>query len=813
MTSTSGLLRILDLEMKYLSYSLGFNKFYLFLLISIFLSGKAESQSIDLIKEKWPAFWITVPGSDEDDYGVYLFRKNLELQTAPTTFVIHTSGDNRYKLYVNEKLVSLGPAKGDVAHWRYETLDIAPYLKIGKNIIAAKVWNEGSYKPLAHNSLRTGIIIQGNSKEEEIINTNNSWKCIEDPSYLPLKVHIPNTYYVAGPGEFIDMQKHIHNWNNKNFDDLSWEQAKEQSSGVPKGIVAPFVSTSNWLLVPSTLPPMELSLQRLVETRISTGVEVPDNFPLNKERVQVPSNTTATILLDQSFLTNSYPTLIFSGGRGSAISLGYAEALYSDFPEKGNRNIIEGKNFEGRKDSLISEGSERQIFTSVNWRTYRYIQLEIKTQNDPLVIEDIFGTFTGYPFELNAVLNVPENKEIDKILEIGWRTARLCAVDTYMDTPYYEQLQYIGDTRIQALVSLFNSGDDRLVKNALTQMDNSREPEGVTDSRHPSNRKQKIPPFSLWYIGMLHDYWMYGEDTEFVKDKLPGERQVLNYFRTYQQDDGSLKDVPYWSFTDWVVSDGWSSGVAPSGVDGNSAAYDLQLLWAYQLAAEMEEEMGLGDYATLYKKYAGQLKKTIQEKYWDDTRSMFADRLERDLFSQHVNSLAILTDMVSGSEAKQLGEKLLSEEDLAPASIYFKYYLHQALVKAGLGNGYLDWLDIWRENIALGLTTWAEKSEVETSRSDSHAWGSSPNIEFFRTVLGIDSDAPGFSKIKIKPHLGDIKEISGEVPHPKGKIAAGYKLEGDVWKIKLSLPSETTGYFLWKDKRYDLVQGVNEFEL
>lgn len=799
--------------MKYLFYSLGFNKIHLFLSLCILLSGKAEAQSLDLLKEEWPASWITVPVSDEEGYGVYLFRKTLELETAPSTFVIHASGDNRYKLYVNKKLVSLGPAKGDVAHWRYETIDIAPYLKAGNNIIAAKVWNEGRYKPLAHNSLSTGFILQGNAKKEEVINTNNSWRCKEDLSYLPLEVHIPNTYYVAGPGEFIDMQKHIQNWNNKDFDDSGWERAKELSPGVPKEIVAPFVSISNWLLVPSTLPPMELSMQRLVEARISTGVEIPKNFPLEKERVKVPANTSVTILLDQSFLTNAYPTLIFSGGRGAAISLGYAEALYSDFPEKGHRDIVEGKYFEGRKDSLISNGSEKQIFTSLNWRTYRYIQLEIKTQNDPLVIEDVYGTFTGYPFEFNAVLNVPENEEIDKILEIGWRTARLCAVDTYMDTPYYEQLQYIGDTRIQALVSLYNSGDDRLVKNALTQMDNSREPEGVTDSRHPSNKKQIIPPFSLWYIGMLHDYWMYGEDTEFVKEKLPGERQVLNYFRAYQQDDGSLKDVPYWSFTDWVVSEGWSSGVAPSGVDGNSAAYDLQLLWAYQLASEMEEEMGLEDYAELYKKYAAQLKRTIHEKYYDDSRSMFADRPEKDLFSQHVNSLAILTGLVSGNEAKKLGNKLLLEKDLAPASIYFKYYLHQALVEAGLGNGYLDWLDIWRKNIALGLTTWAEILQVETSRSDSHAWGSSPNIEFFRTVLGIDSDAPGFSKIKIEPHLGDLKKISGEIPHPKGKIMADYKLEGDVWKIKISLPSETTGYFLWKNKKYDLVKGVNEFQL
>ena len=112
------------------------------------------------------------------------------------------------------------------------------------------------------------------------------------------------------------------------------------------------------------------------------------------------------------------------------------------------------------------------------------------------------------------------------------------AIETYMDCPYYEQLQYIGDARIQALVSLYNSGDERLLKNALNLMDNSRQPEGITLSRHPSYTPQYINTFSLWYIGMLHDYMMYGRDIHFLKEKLPGTRQVLNYFKTFQQQDG-----------------------------------------------------------------------------------------------------------------------------------------------------------------------------------------------------------------------------------------------------------------------------------
>jgi len=82
---------------------------------------------------------------------------------------------------------------------------------------------------------------------------------------------------------------------------------------------------------------------------------------------------------------------------------------------------------------------------------------------------------------------------------------------------------------------------------------------------------------------------------------------------------------------------------------------------------------------------------------------LYADRSEKDLFSQHTNSLAILTDVVTGSDVKAIGEQLLTDSTLAPASIYFKYYLHQALTKAGFGNEYLNWLGKWREN-RYGLT-------------------------------------------------------------------------------------------------------------
>jgi hypothetical protein len=164
-------------------------------------------------------------------------------------------------------------------------------------------------------------------------------------------------------------------------------------------------------------------------------------------------------------------------GNNSVITITYAEALYED-RAKNNRNEIDGNNNLGRQDTIISNGAKGQEYTSLDWRTYRDVELKVETRDSRLVIDDFYGTFTGYPFEMVAEIESDDaaiDSEIDKIMEVGWRTARSCAVETYMDCPYYERLQYIGDARIQLIVSIFTQGMTVWQRTQLNLMDQSRQ--------------------------------------------------------------------------------------------------------------------------------------------------------------------------------------------------------------------------------------------------------------------------------------------------------------------------------------------------
>ncbi|MBP1635914.1 MAG: alpha-L-rhamnosidase, partial [Acidobacteria bacterium] len=590
---------------------------------------RAGDPNPDLLRRPWDAVWIVAPGTDPFRFGVYHFRKTLDLPERPARFVVHVTADNRYQLWVNGARVVWGPARGDLNHWRYETVDLAPHLRAGRNVVAAVVWNYGELAPEAQTTWRTGFLIQGDTAAERAIDSDGSWKAAPDPAYSP----IPFThaqlrgYYVVGPGERVDGAKHPWGWEHPGYDDSSWAAAQPavpdgRAHGAPRDVQD---APNRWLLVPRTIPLMEETPERLAAVRQAMGVTVPAAFPRVAAAFTVPPRTRARLLLDNARLTTAYPVLEYSGGAGAAIRVGYAESLYlprAQGGDKGNRNDVEGKEFVGNYDEVIADGGEHRRYSPLWWRTYRYLELTIETQAEPLAVEDLHAIYTGYPFERRQLFDAGD-ETVSRILDVGWRTARLCAHESYMDCPYYEQLQYAGDTRIQALVSLYSAGDARLMKNAISLLNDSRTAEGATMSRAPTRQQQYIPPFSLWWIGMVHDYFMYVDDPAFVREMLPGVRAVLQFFAARQKPNGSLGPMPWWNYVDWTTE--WDGGVPPHAADGSSAPLDLQLLLAYDWAADLEQALGSASMAAEDRAAAGRLRQTVRSLYWDGGRRLFAD--------------------------------------------------------------------------------------------------------------------------------------------------------------------------------------------
>jgi alpha-L-rhamnosidase len=760
------------------------------------------------------AFWIFHPDIARDQYGVFHFRRVVTLESEPEEFIVHVSADNRYRLFVNGQQVASGPQRSDLMHWRYETLDLAPHLRAGRNVLAALVWNWGSERPVAQFSYHTGFLLQGDGERESIVNTNHEWRVLHDSGYEPIPIGSGDVggYYAAPPGESVTASLYPWGWERPDYDDGGWHNAAT-ITGWNAEITRLRGSHQTgeawgWHLVPRSIPLMEESVVRYASVRRASGVAADDGFLQGVGDLTIPPNTTASLLLDQSHLTNAYAVLQVSGGAGSKIQLTYAESLKDAEGRKGNRNEIEGKNIAGVRDIFFPDGGAERQFQTLWFRTYRYVQLDVETTEDPLHIHDLHGVFTAYPFEMRARFE-SDIPWLSDMWQTNWRGLRLCAFETYFDTPYYEQLQYVGDTRIQALISLYMSDDDRLVRQAISHFDLSRIPEGITASRYPSELGQYIPTFSLIWIAMVHDYWMHRDDPQFVRDFLPGIRGVLGWFEKHLDETGMVGPLNWWPFVDWANE--WQSGVPPGGGDGHSTIITLQYVYALERAAEIERALGLAVEANRYRALANSAKAAVRWLAWDSERGLFRDTPDQRVYSQQTNTMAILVDAVPEAQQSELMQKILSDSTLTQATYYFGYYVLEALARAGLGDRYVEQLEPWRAMLALGLTTTPERPEP--TRSDSHAWSAHPNYGLLATVLGVRPATPGFRTVRIAPHLGSLRHAEGRVPHPYGNIDVELVRTGDDGlTATVTLPAGRTGVFQWNGEQTPLQGGRQTLE-
>ena len=180
--------------------------FFLAIGLSPITISDGQMVNPELLGRPWKAKWIASPDGPRREFGVFHFRKSFSLLSPPARFVIHPSGDNRYELFANGERILAGPARGDLYHWRFETLDIASHLRAGKNVLAAVVWNFAESAPMAQMTNETGFILQGDTEREALVNTDSGWKSFRDlgVEMIPSDSKKLGDYFVVGPGERLD---------------------------------------------------------------------------------------------------------------------------------------------------------------------------------------------------------------------------------------------------------------------------------------------------------------------------------------------------------------------------------------------------------------------------------------------------------------------------------------------------------------------------------------------------------------------------------------------------------------------------------
>ncbi|MBC2603208.1 alpha-L-rhamnosidase-related protein [Puniceicoccus vermicola] len=781
---------------------------------------REEKPSAPWGRGNWPCSWICHPSDPQCPF-TSAFKKEFDL-TSSEEIRVHVSSDERYELYLDGELVGRGPERGSPECWYFETYDLD--LEAGSHLLVARVWALGPNRaPTAQMSMAPGFLLAPESEEHQgLLGTGlTPWQVL-----LFTGLNYPEGPHNYGIADGIEFDGASYPWGFETGDGSGWIEAKPGL--VAKSGATPKLSSQAQPLVPAILPAMLNEPRRLGRSRYASATVLQEKYlkaasdPETAKQwdrllggdatITLPAHSQLRILIDLDDYYCAYPELTTSRGQGSRISVSWAESLYHtvertpEWPDrKGNRDEVEGKFFVGYADYFRPDGGSKRKFRPLWWRAGRYLEILISTAEEALIVDDLIFYETRYPLEMESRVQF-EDPRLEEALPVMVRALQTCSHETYMDCPYYEQLMYTGDTRLEILTHYALQRDYRLPAKAVRLFQLSLSSNGLTKSRYPSQSGQFIPPFSLWWVTMVHDLALWRGEETLVRQALPVCRLVLDQFTSHLTADGVPAPLEGWNFMDWVP--GWQYGCCPDGDMSVNSVQGWQLVLVLALTAQLEEWMGEPELASRATKTAGKLATSLKEKFWSETRGLFADNPSHTSWSEHAQCLAILSGQLTLDEEAALMDAMLAADDLAQTTIYFAHYYFEACQRTGRMDAFMERMQLWFGLVDKGFKTTFEKPG--DTRSDCHAWGAHPLYHYYATILGVRPASPGFETVRISPQLGKMESASGSLVHPRGHIDVDYRKSGRSLKATITLPEGITGTFRHGEIEIPLSAGKNQ---
>lgn len=760
---------------------------------------------------------------------VVAFRRQFEMDTAQVVRV-HISADERYELYLDGGWVGRGSERGDAAHWFFDTYDLE--LSSGAHVLVAKVWAFGEVAPLAQRSVSPGLFILSPEKAVYVplIGTGTSeWRVRELTGFS-----FDQIPYAFGIGWRESIDGTLYDSRYRAGAGTNWEPVETVSADAVK-----------FNLIPSSLPAMlnrRMELGSPIENTnlpaesfglssefalCNSGVTLEEEWscPSKERPLCIPPYSVRRMVFQLDDYYCVYPEIQLSKGRNARLRIGFSEAAYL---EKDPVPNVHHRHLKGHRDEFAGKylicsigssyqcgGSDDQVFDPLWWFSGRYVEVLVETREEPLLIEGISLYETRYPLSMESRIgDVDESWRT--MLQTCFRTLQMCAHETYMDCPFYEQLMYVGDTRLEALTTYAVSGDSALPLKAVNMFHASRLPSGLTQACYPYRGVHTIPPFSLWWIAMVNDYALWRRADVINDGILEHMRAIIAYFMERKTGLGGLvvpgseRKYGHFNFVDWAI--GWNNDWGVPGSRGElNSVFNWQLVYVLKMYAGLERTFGRPHLAVEALDEARNLTQGLVDLFWSDEKKLFADDPEHTLFSEHSQGLAILADTLDEAMIKDLALGLETDDSLVRVTYYFAHYYFEACVKLGRMDLMEKKMAPWFELQASGFTTVPEMPLP--TRSDCHAWGAHPLFHFFASILGIRPGSFGFKTVSICPRLGALEHVSGRMIHPAGGyIEVNVKQKNGMLSGIIVLPDHLSGQLVLHGEIQPLVPGKNVFE-
>ena len=403
-------------------------------------------------------------------------------------------------------------------------------------------------------------------------------------------------------------------------------------------------------------------------------------------------------------------------------------------------------------------------------KAFRYVCIET---DDETQIDKVWMEYEYAPHDLSHSGSFRcSDEELNRIWDVAAYTMDLTTREFFMDGIKRDRWTWSGDAIQSYLMNYYLRFDSECVKRTIRQL---RGKDPVT--AHINT----IMDYTFYWFKSILDYYQYTGDVAFVREMWPRMVTLMDYVLSRTNADGMAEGQPDdWIFVDWVDF--------PMHKRGTLCFEQILLCKALDTMAQCAALSGSDD-AQRYAALATTLQQHIKQTFWDADKHAYLHAMEDGLLNGQItkfpNMFAILYGLSGPQEQRQIMESVMLNPQVDPITTpYMRFYELETLCMAGLQTQVLQEIrDYWGGMLREGATSFWEKyvpSETGTQhlamygrpygKSLCHAWGASPVYLLGKYYLGVQPTKPGYEEFEVRPSLGDLEWMEGDVPTPHGLI-------------------------------------------
>ena len=729
----------------------------------------------------WQAQWIWAQETDATRH--FYFRCDFDLPSDPVSAILRITADDRYRVWMNGSEVGAGPARSKPSHQSYDEYDLLDILEAGCNSLAVLATHYGigtAFSCVGKPGLLAQLDMTFGDGSALTIGTDSEWKTFP----APYETGYERMCVMLAYPEVFDFRREPDGWNLKDFNASEWQNAM---------IIGP-VGMEPWTTlikrdIPLPAHDLKFGLRPLYSARIVDAPPIPGKKPTPAEdmeraqRLLAPPQTIdyalgyalivtaqsgaegTSIVIDFGQEVSGFPRFDIIESSGGRIDIGYSERLESDGTVNPNRWGGPPVHYADR----IALRPGKQKFETLDHRAFRYLRLDIYDNPAPLRMEFNVAA-SGYPVEMKGDFQCSDALH-SRIWEVGRYTTELCMDDAFMDCPWRERGQYLGDLAVEMRIAAYAFGDTKLARRGLAQFPLGANEAGWFPGVYPAEPPWDpvLPTFCFLWLVALWDYFSLSGDRTLLEAVWPAVDRLTRTM-SERDEDGLLANLPTKGFVDH----------APVQDEGQSTAVNACAVWGLQAAGRIARTIGIPGRGGELEILASDIGDALNDMMWDNARGAYRDGYRdgqpNPAVSEHSNILCALVGVADANQTARILDSLLESDDpemIRMASPYFAYYYLRLLFKNNRHEQALAFIrKRWGAMIEAGATTFWEMWEPNFSLC--HAWSAGPTFDLMAEIAGIRPTQPGFEEFTVHPQPCHLTWMRGLVPTPKGDIAFGY---------------------------------------